>query len=160
SARSSATTRRPPSRTKRTRRGRASVTQRSRSACPLPTSTGSSTPGRWSAIPGVISGWRTETRVHSLQRRRLPPAAANATALAIACLTSYLLAAEVLSKAHSLSTSDDLVGGVWSVIATLFVYRESERESVAAALTRASGTLVSFALCFVYLMFFSFHAVG
>jgi hypothetical protein len=36
-------------------------------------------------------------------------------------------------------------------------YRESRRESVSAALTRASATLVSFVLCLTYLLIFAFH---
>ena len=95
-----------------------------------------------------------------VRRRRLSAAAGHALALALACLASYWLATDVLSKVHSLSSSDDLVGGVWSVIATIFVFRHTQRESVTAALTRTSGTLVSFALCLIYLMLFSFHPVG
>jgi uncharacterized membrane protein YgaE (UPF0421/DUF939 family) len=93
-------------------------------------------------------------------RRRLSAAADHAVALSIASLISYWLATDILAKAHSLSSADDLIGGLWSVIATVFVYRETHQESVSAALTRTSATLVSFALCLVYLVLFSFHPVG
>ena len=94
------------------------------------------------------------------RRRRVSAAAGHAAVLALACLASYWLAAGVLSSVHSLSESDDIVGGVWSVIATVFVYRANRRESVAAALSRMSATLVGFVLCLLYLSLFAFHAVG
>ena len=73
-------------------------------------------------------------------------AAEHAVALATACLLSYWLTTRVLSQVHSLSAPDDLVGGLWAVIATTFVYREGHRQSVAAALTRASATSLGFVL--------------
>ena len=42
----------------------------------------------------------------------------------------------------------------------MFVYREGQRQSAAAAISRASATLVSFALCLVYLLAFPFHPLG
>ena len=93
-------------------------------------------------------------------RRRIAAAGGHGAALAIACLTSYWLAADILPKAHPVFISDHLLGGLWSVIATVFVYRETHHESVSAALTRASGTLLSFALCLIYLLRFPFHPVG
>jgi fumarase hydratase-like protein len=105
----------------------------------------------------ILSGLPASLAHGLVERRRLSAAAGHATALAIACLTSYWLATDILSKVHSLSRSDELVGGLWCVIATIFVYRETHRESVTAALNRASGTLVSFGLCLIYLFLFSFH---
>ena len=62
---------------------------------------------------------------------------------------------------HSLALpDDDLLGGMWAVIATVFVYRETHRQNIAAALTRSSATLISFALCLTYLTLFSFHPIG
>jgi len=49
---------------------------------------------------------------------------------------------------------------MWAVIATIFVFRYSYGESVRAALSRTSATLFSFALCFVYLLFFPFRLWG
>jgi uncharacterized membrane protein YgaE (UPF0421/DUF939 family) len=43
------------------------------------------------------------------------------------------------------------------VLATVFVIRQSYDQSLAAALSRMSATLVSFALCLVYLAFLPFH---
>jgi uncharacterized membrane protein YgaE (UPF0421/DUF939 family) len=49
---------------------------------------------------------------------------------------------------------------MWAVIATIFVYRVSSRESHGAALTRMSATLLSFVLCLVYLLLAPFHPWG
>lgn len=62
-----------------------------------------------------------------------------------------------LSRLGSLPRDDDLLGGMWAVIATIFVLRESYSSSIAAALSRMAATLVSFALCLTYLAFLPFH---
>jgi uncharacterized membrane protein YccC len=80
--------------------------------------------------------------------------------LALACLASYSLVRYASAHIHSLSHADQLVGGLWAVIATAFVFRTTEQESVAAAKTRAAATAFSFALCFAYLLFLPFHAWG
>jgi uncharacterized membrane protein YccC len=87
-------------------------------------------------------------------------AAGHSVGLAISSLITYLLITHVLAPIHSVSKASDLLGGMWAVIATLFVYRESHRESVNAALTRVSATLLSFVLCLIYLLLFSFHPLG
>lgn len=81
-------------------------------------------------------------------------------ALALACLLSYYFSVDLLIHVDSLSHPDDLLGGMWAVIATVFVYRTSYAQSVTAAVSRASATLVSFALCFVYLVITPFHPWG
>jgi len=58
---------------------------------------------------------------------------------------------------YFLSKADDALGGLWAVIATIFVFRDSYQRSVSAAVSRMSATLVSFALCLVYLAFLLFH---
>jgi hypothetical protein len=50
-----------------------------------------------------------------------------------------------------------MAGRAASLTTTSSSYRESRRESVSAALTRASATLVSFELCLIYLPIFAFH---
>jgi uncharacterized membrane protein YccC len=87
-------------------------------------------------------------------------AAGHSVGLGISSLITYLLTVHVLAPIHSISKASDLLGGMWAVIATLFVYRESHRESVNAALTRAWATLLSFVLCLIYLLLFSFHPLG
>jgi uncharacterized membrane protein YccC len=92
------------------------------------------------------------------------PAIGNAVvhglALAIACLTSYWLSTEVVTAVHSLSKTDDMLGGMWSVIATVFVFRLTYTGSVSAAASRTVATLVSFVLCIAYLLVFPFHPLG
>jgi uncharacterized membrane protein YccC len=77
--------------------------------------------------------------------------------LAIACLATYLVATTVLSHLYFLSRADSLLGGLWAVIATVFVSRDSYQHSVGAAVSRMSGTLVSFVLCLIYLSVLPFQ---
>ena len=81
-------------------------------------------------------------------------------ALAIACFASYWLIARILAHVYSISRDDDLLGGMWAVAATLFVYRYSYEQSIRAALSRMAATSVSFVLCLVYLLIFPFHPWG
>src|SRR5215813_13068390 len=80
--------------------------------------------------------------------------------LALACLASYSLVRYASAHIHSLSHADDLVGGLWAVIATAFVFRTTEDASITAAKTRVVATALSFALCFVYLLFLPSHPWG
>jgi Fusaric acid resistance protein-like len=82
----------------------------------------------------------------------------DATVLAIACLITYLLVTRALSRLYFISKDDDLLGGMWAVIATIFVMRDSYRHSVAAAASRTAATLVSFLICLIYLLFLPFHS--
>jgi uncharacterized membrane protein YccC len=85
---------------------------------------------------------------------------AQGVELAVACLISYALITQLLTRAYSVSREDDLLGGMWAVIATVFVYRESYQKSMKAALSRMSATVLSFALCLIYLLILPFHPVG
>ncbi len=58
---------------------------------------------------------------------------------------------------YSLSRADDLVGSLWAVIATVFVFRDSYLRSVRAAVSRMAATLVSFVICLIYLTFLPFQ---
>ena len=49
---------------------------------------------------------------------------------------------------------------MWSVIATVFVCRESYKDSISAALSRTAATSVSFILCLGYLLLFPFSSWG
>ncbi len=77
--------------------------------------------------------------------------------LAISCLVSYWVTTKILTIAYSVSAADDALGGMWAVIATVFVFRDTYNKSLAAALSRMAATLVSFALCLAYLAFLPFH---
>ncbi len=84
----------------------------------------------------------------------------HAVVLGIACLASYEVAKHALAGVHSVAASDANVGGMWAVIATIFVYRDTVNASRSAAISRVAATFVSLVLCLIYLAFFSFHPVG
>jgi len=83
--------------------------------------------------------------------------------LALASLLSYWLVAVLLARLHSVSRIDDIVGGLWAAISTifvsktLFVSKNSHRQRVQAAISRVAATLVSFVLCLIYLIFLPVH---
>jgi hypothetical protein len=77
--------------------------------------------------------------------------------LAIACLITFMLARDVLTRVYHLSPADDLIGGLWAVIATVFVFRDTYQHSVSAAVTRIGATSVSLVLCLAYLAFLPFR---
>jgi hypothetical protein len=97
--------------------------------------------------PQVRAGWP-----------QVRAAVVECAVLGAACLLTYWLATDLLSRVHSVGRDDDLLGGMWAVLATIFVLRGSFHKSVAAAVSRMSATLVSFALCLIYLAFLPFHA--
>src|SRR6266478_344966 len=80
--------------------------------------------------------------------------------LAISCVISYSLITHILASTYSIPRDDDLLGGMWAVAATIFVYRYSHAESVRAALSRMAATSISFVLCLCYLLIFPFHVWG
>jgi uncharacterized membrane protein YccC len=91
--------------------------------------------------------------------QRIGWAAAFGTGLAFAALVSYELATRILTSAIS-SRDDQLLGGMWSVVATVFVCRESYKDSVSSALSRIAATSLSFILCLGYLLLFPFSSWG
>ncbi len=84
----------------------------------------------------------------------------HSLALAIACLVTYSLTMHALARIHSVSPGDDVLGGIWGVIATVFVYRTSYDGSAIAALSRMSATLLSFWLCLIYLLVLPVGSLG
>ena len=84
----------------------------------------------------------------------------RAMVLAISCLLTFWLITRMLANVYSVSRDDDLLGGMWAVVATIFVFRYGYAESVGATLSRMSATFVSFVLCFVYLLILPFHVWG
>jgi len=80
--------------------------------------------------------------------------------LSLLCAISYWLITHLLSKAFSVSRDDDLLGGMWAVAATVFVYRYSHDSSIEAAVSRMWATCLSFGLCLIYLWFLPFSLVG
>jgi uncharacterized membrane protein YgaE (UPF0421/DUF939 family) len=49
---------------------------------------------------------------------------------------------------------------MWATVATVFVFRETRANSLAAGASRLAATGVSFALCLAYLLVLPFHPVG
>jgi len=94
------------------------------------------------------------------QTRGLAETLTYATAVAVACLISFEVTTHLLTRIHSVSPADDELGGMWATIATLFVFRAAYGQSVTAALSRIRATLMSFALCLLYLAFLPFHPWG
>jgi uncharacterized membrane protein YccC len=83
-----------------------------------------------------------------------------ATVVALASLASYWVVAVLLARVHSVSPTDDIVGGLWAAISAIFVSKNSYEESHRAGIARVAATLVSFPLCLLYLLFLPFHLWG
>ena len=94
------------------------------------------------------------------RRRSIGQVVGTASLMVLSCLVTYGLITNVLAHDHFVSRDEDQMGGMWAVVATIFVFRESILESVRAALSRMLATLFSFALCFLYLLIFPFHVFG
>ena len=91
-------------------------------------------------------------------RAEIREAVLYSSALALACLATFWLAATILTHLYVVPRADRLLGGLWAVIATIFVFRESYTGSKNAAVSRMAATSVSFVLCLIYLIFLPFHA--
>jgi hypothetical protein len=107
-----------------------------------------------------FSGMTTVT-IHREERNgpgRIIWGAASGAGLGLAALVSYELATRLLTSA--ISSRDELLGGMWAAVATVFVCRESYNESISAALSRTAATAVSFILCLGYLLFLPFSSWG
>jgi uncharacterized membrane protein YccC len=83
---------------------------------------------------------------------------AYALNMAIACLITYWIMTHTLSR--FVDESSDFLGGMWAVVATVFVFRETRLGSLSAGIARLIATCVSFALCLLYLSLFPFTPVG
>jgi len=100
------------------------------------------------------------SKTTGLEISHIRQAASHCVLLGICCLLSYKVITGLLGLSRFLPRDDELLGGMWAVIATIFVFRYSYGESVHAALSRTSATLLSFALCFFYLLFSPFRLWG
>jgi hypothetical protein len=88
---------------------------------------------------------------------RVAVAVLDCVVLAIACLITYLLVTQLLSRLYFVSKNDDLLGGMWAVVSAIFVNRDSYQGSLSAAASRMAATSVSFVICLIYLGFLPFH---
>ena len=78
--------------------------------------------------------------------------------MGIVCAISYWTMTYAL--ASMVGKDSDLLGGMWSAVATLFVFRGSRDDSLSAGASRLVATGVSFALCLPYLWVFPFTIPG
>jgi uncharacterized membrane protein YgaE (UPF0421/DUF939 family) len=101
----------------------------------------------------------TVNRAEPSGLQRMVSAIVSGVGLTLASLVSYELTTRILTSAIS-SRDDQLLGGMWSVVATVFVCRESYRQSISAALSRTAATSLSFILCLGYLLFLPFSSWG
>ena len=78
--------------------------------------------------------------------------------MAIACLITYWIITYLLSA--FVDQASDLLGGMWAVVAVVFVFRDTRARALSSGIARLIATCVSFALCLPYLLIFPFTPVG
>jgi len=92
-------------------------------------------------------------------RQKVSPAdMIHALEMAIACAISYWITTSGLIG--FVDKSSDFLGGMWAVVATVFVFRDTRTNSLSAGFARLIATCVSFALCLLYLLLFPFQVLG
>jgi uncharacterized membrane protein YccC len=84
---------------------------------------------------------------------------AYAVDMAIACLITYWIMAAIFSR-FGHGASSDVVGGLWAIVATAYVFRDTRANSLSASVGRMIATGVSFALSLLYLLLFAFTPLG
>ena len=99
-------------------------------------------------------------QITAREERRTDQVISHGVLLAVCCLLSYKINTGLLTSSGFVLRDDELLGGMWAVVATIFVLRGSYEESANAALLRTSATVLSFALCLVYLLVFPFRVWG
>jgi uncharacterized membrane protein YccC len=83
---------------------------------------------------------------------------AYAVNMAAASAITYCLMAFVVPLIANRPTQ--VVGILWAVISTVFVFRDTRAHSLSAGISRLVATGVSFALCFLYLLLLPANALG
>lgn len=78
--------------------------------------------------------------------------------MGIACLITYWIITYLLSG--FVDQASDFLGGMWAVVAVVFVFRDTRANALSAGTARLIATCVSFALCLPYLLIFPFTPVG
>jgi uncharacterized membrane protein YccC len=81
-----------------------------------------------------------------------------ALAMAIACAISYWVMSYGLVA--FVDRNSDFLGGMWAVVATVFVFRDTQASSISAGSARLIATCVSFTPCLLYLLLFPFQPLG
>ena len=85
-------------------------------------------------------------------------AAAYSLNLAVACFITYWTITRLLSG--FVDQASDFLGGMWAVVAVVFVFRDTREQALRAGRDRLFATCVSFALCQLYLLIFPFTPLG
>lgn len=78
--------------------------------------------------------------------------------MAIACLITYWIITYLLSG--FVDQASDFLGGMWAVVAVVFVFRDTRARALSSGIARLIATCVSFALCLPYILIFPFTPVG
>ena len=95
------------------------------------------------------------------RRRDARAAAGHAVALGLASLVAYLVVTRGLGALRgAVDAADTRLGGMWAVLSTVFVFRETSAQRAGLATSRLVATLVSVVLCELYLLAFGFTPVG
>jgi uncharacterized membrane protein YccC len=76
----------------------------------------------------------------------------------IACLCSYAIT--VYAFRPFVNHEDNLLGGMWAAISSVFVFKSSRVSSVRAGAGRIYATGASFALCLIYLLVLPSNGAG
>src|SRR5260370_6393960 len=76
----------------------------------------------------------------------------------ISCLITYLIITHVLHP--FVDKPDELLGGMWAVIATVFVFKGADGGSLSAGRVRLVATCVIFCLVLAYRGIWAFHSGG
>jgi len=76
----------------------------------------------------------------------------------ISCMITYWIITAVLHP--FVEKPDEFLGGMWAVVATVFVFRNTKGGSFSAGVSRMVATCVSFALCLGYFLILPFHVIG
>ena len=84
--------------------------------------------------------------------------ACYAVDMTIACAISYAVITQLL--AGFVNEANTQLGGMWAVVATVFVFRETRASTLSAGAARFIATCVSFALCLIYLLIFPVTGPG
>ena len=111
---------------------------------------------RWNL--GVLEDQVRRTDETSRPFRLMTWDAVYAAGLTFACLLGYEATTVLLTG--FLDRGNVFLGGMWTVVATIFVFRHAGTGGRAAGAARFVATCVSILLCFLYLLALPFTAFG
>jgi hypothetical protein len=78
--------------------------------------------------------------------------------IGIACLISYWIITYLLYG--FVDEAPNFLGGMWAVVAVIFVFRDTRAHALSAGVARLIATCVRFASCLPYLLLFPYTPVG